>query len=185
MRLGQLLAGMLAGSCAGSFWGPAQHVLLNTSSSTPWAPSTLATWCRGPLLVFRSITEKPSSDTYQLTRPVPLPIPARSWCHATRPVDVFHASRREVISLPTLDLPERDVNALAQQPWLSGVNDHALARGGELSRLENRSSLDETQVATLGRYVAALGGQLELVARFGEKRIVLAGVSQSASDEES
>lgn len=55
----------------------------------------------------------------------------------------------------------------------------------DISRLENRSSLDETQVATLGRYVAGLGGQLELVARFGEKRIVLVGVSQSGSDEES
>ena len=55
----------------------------------------------------------------------------------------------------------------------------------DISRLENRSSLDETQVATLGRYVAALGGELELVARFGEKRIVLVGVSQSDFDEES
>ena len=54
----------------------------------------------------------------------------------------------------------------------------------DISRLENRSSLDDTQVATLGRYVAALGGQLELVARFGDKRIVLVGVAQPGSDEE-
>ena len=53
----------------------------------------------------------------------------------------------------------------------------------DISRLENRTTLDDTQVATLSRYVAALGGQLELVARFGDKRIVLVGVSQSGSDD--
>lgn len=52
----------------------------------------------------------------------------------------------------------------------------------DISRLENRSNLDDTQVATLSRYVAALGGQLELVARFGDKRIVLVGASQATSD---
>lgn len=51
----------------------------------------------------------------------------------------------------------------------------------DVSRLENRDSLDDTQVATLSRYVAALGGQLELVARFGDKRIVLVGTSPSPS----
>ncbi len=46
---------------------------------------------------------------------------------------------------------------------------------GDISRLEARPSLDDCQLDTLGRYVAALGGQLELVARFGDKAIVLAG----------
>lgn len=55
----------------------------------------------------------------------------------------------------------------------------------DISRLENRTTLDDTQIATLSRYVAALGGQLELVARFGDKRIVLVGASRSGSDEES
>lgn len=52
----------------------------------------------------------------------------------------------------------------------------------DISRLENRSSLDDTQIATLRRYLAALGGELELVARFGDKRIVLVGASQPAPE---
>jgi len=53
----------------------------------------------------------------------------------------------------------------------------------DISRLENRTTLDDTQIATLSRYIAALGGQLELVARFGDKRIVLVGASQSGPHE--
>jgi hypothetical protein len=45
----------------------------------------------------------------------------------------------------------------------------------DISRLESRESFEECQVATLQRYVAALGGRLELVAAFGNKKIVLAG----------
>jgi transcriptional regulator with XRE-family HTH domain len=47
---------------------------------------------------------------------------------------------------------------------------------GDVSRLENRSDLDDCQVATLRRYVEALGGKLELVASFGDKKIALVGV---------
>ena len=46
---------------------------------------------------------------------------------------------------------------------------------GDVSRLETRESLDECQVDTLERYVAALGGELELVATFGDKKISLTG----------
>jgi hypothetical protein len=46
---------------------------------------------------------------------------------------------------------------------------------GDVSRLEARESLDECQVDTLKRYVAALGGELELVATFGDKKISLTG----------
>jgi transcriptional regulator with XRE-family HTH domain len=46
---------------------------------------------------------------------------------------------------------------------------------GDVSRLEARESLDECQVDTLRRYVAALGGELELVATFGDKKISLTG----------
>lgn len=49
---------------------------------------------------------------------------------------------------------------------------------GDVSRLEGRSDLDDCQVATLQRYIAALGGRLDLVAVFGEKRISLAGVEK-------
>jgi transcriptional regulator with XRE-family HTH domain len=45
----------------------------------------------------------------------------------------------------------------------------------DVSRLENRVDFSDCQVATLERYVQALGGELELVARFGDKRIALVG----------
>lgn len=46
----------------------------------------------------------------------------------------------------------------------------------DISRLESRESFEDCQVSTLQRYVAALGGRLELVAVFGDKKIVLTGV---------
>jgi hypothetical protein len=45
----------------------------------------------------------------------------------------------------------------------------------DISRLESRGSFDEYQMSTLQRYLSALGGRLELVAVFGDKRIILAG----------
>lgn len=50
---------------------------------------------------------------------------------------------------------------------------------GDISRLESRGNLAECQVSTLQRYVAALGGQLELVAAFGNKKIILSGATQA------
>jgi hypothetical protein len=46
----------------------------------------------------------------------------------------------------------------------------------DISRLETRREFDDCQVATLQRYVAALGGKLELVAAFGDKRLTIVGV---------
>jgi len=43
----------------------------------------------------------------------------------------------------------------------------------DISRLESRTDFDDCQVSTLRRYVAALGGEIELVAAFGNKKIVL------------
>jgi hypothetical protein len=51
----------------------------------------------------------------------------------------------------------------------------------DISRLEGRASFDDCVVSTLKRYVAALGGQLELVATFGDKRIILTGVRAGPS----
>ena len=45
----------------------------------------------------------------------------------------------------------------------------------DISRLEARETFDEYQVSTLQRYVSALGGVLDLVAVFGDKKITLAG----------
>lgn len=52
----------------------------------------------------------------------------------------------------------------------------------DVSRLENRADFDDCQVATLRRYVAALGGKLELVAKFGDKVITLAGAEENPRD---
>ena len=46
----------------------------------------------------------------------------------------------------------------------------------DVSRLESRKDFHDCQVATLQRYVAALGGELELIARFGDKKIAIVGV---------
>jgi hypothetical protein len=58
------------------------------------------------------------------------------------------------------------------------VKDISKMDQGDISRLETRGDFDDCQVATLQRYVAALGGRLDLVAVFGAKRITLAGVAK-------
>ncbi|HEX7480160.1 MAG TPA: hypothetical protein VF331_20340 [Polyangiales bacterium] len=47
---------------------------------------------------------------------------------------------------------------------------------GDVSRLERKQDFDDCEVATLRRYVESIGGKLELVAVFGDKKITLAGV---------
>jgi hypothetical protein len=51
----------------------------------------------------------------------------------------------------------------------------------DISRLESRESFDDCQVSTLQRYLSAIGGQLELVAAFGDKKIVVTGVQAGPS----
>jgi len=51
----------------------------------------------------------------------------------------------------------------------------------DVSRLEGRTDFDDCQVSTLRRYLEALGGSLELVAAFGNKKIVLTGVVTEAT----
>ncbi len=51
----------------------------------------------------------------------------------------------------------------------------------DISRLEGREAFAECQVSTLERYIAALGGHLELVATFGDKKIILAGAQAGAN----
>jgi Helix-turn-helix domain len=52
----------------------------------------------------------------------------------------------------------------------------------DVSRLEGREAFGDCQVSTLERYVAALGGQLELVAAFGDKRIILTGLADTPAN---
>ena len=51
----------------------------------------------------------------------------------------------------------------------------------DVSRLEGRESFDDCQVSTLQRYLSAIGGRLELVAAFGDKKIVVTGVQAGPS----
>lgn len=51
----------------------------------------------------------------------------------------------------------------------------------DVSRLESRGNFDDCQLATLRRYVEAVGGGLELVATFGNKKIVVVGVEGGSS----
>lgn len=53
----------------------------------------------------------------------------------------------------------------------------------DISRLEGRGNLDDCQVSTLQRYIVALGGRLDLVAVFGDKKIILTGVDARSSKE--
>ena len=50
----------------------------------------------------------------------------------------------------------------------------------DISRLEGRENFDDCQVSTLQRYLSAIGGRLELVAAFGDKKIVVTGVQAGA-----
>jgi Helix-turn-helix domain len=58
------------------------------------------------------------------------------------------------------------------------VAESSMIDQADISRLESRENLADCQVSTLQRYIAALGGHLELVAAFGNKKIVLSGAAQ-------
>ncbi|MBI1815001.1 MAG: XRE family transcriptional regulator [Deltaproteobacteria bacterium] len=51
----------------------------------------------------------------------------------------------------------------------------------DVSRLEGREDFEDCLVSTLRRYVGALGGQLELVASFDDKKIILTGSQPGAA----
>ena len=55
------------------------------------------------------------------------------------------------------------------------VRDASRIDQADISRLEGRDNFDEYQLSTLQRYISALGGGLELVAVFGDKRIIVTG----------
>lgn len=74
----------------------------------------------------------------------------------------------------------RDAAGLTQV----AVAEKSLINQADVSRLENRHELDDSQVATLQRYIAALGGELELVARFGDKRIIVVGTAPQDTNAE-
>ena len=64
----------------------------------------------------------------------------------------------------------------------SDVATQARMDQADVSRLESREDFGDCQVSTLQRYVSALGGQLELVAAFGDKKIILCGVEEHSRE---
>lgn len=73
------------------------------------------------------------------------------------------------------ELLEMDLRAIRE---LAGETQESVAERlevsqAELSRFENRS---DRKLSTLRRYVEALGGELEVIANFGDKRVRLHGV---------
>ena len=61
------------------------------------------------------------------------------------------------------------------------VTDVAQMDQADVSRLEGRERFDDCQVSTLQRYLSAIGGRLEIVAAFGDKKIVVTGVHAGPS----
>ena len=51
----------------------------------------------------------------------------------------------------------------------------------DVSRLERQEDFDDYQVSTLRRYLAAIGGKLEIVGAFGNKKILISGVQGEPS----
>ncbi len=68
----------------------------------------------------------------------------------------------------------RTVREAAGKTQIEVANTSRMAQA-DVSRLESREDFADCQVSTLQRYVAAIGGQLELVAAFGDKKIILTG----------
>lgn len=74
-------------------------------------------------------------------------------------------------------LAEVRAHRLAELRSAYGLNQEAIAERlhvsqSRVSRIE-RGQLDQSQIATLRAYVHALGGELEVAARFGDERITL------------
>jgi hypothetical protein len=61
------------------------------------------------------------------------------------------------------------------------VTDVAQMDQADVSRLEGRERFDDCQVSTLQRYLSAIGGRLEIVAAFGDKKIIVTGVHPGLS----
>ena len=104
---------------------------------------------------------------------------ARSW----------RAVRTEAIAAGTLDeqrlaedttrlLNEVVAHRLTEMREQAGLSQRAVAERmgvsqARVSKIE-RGELDRTEVATIRSYVAAIGGEVEIVAKFGPERIVVA-----------
>jgi predicted XRE-type DNA-binding protein len=74
-------------------------------------------------------------------------------------------------------LAEVRAHRLAEIRETAGLNQSKVAQRlgitqSRVSRIE-RGDMDHTEVATIRAYVGALGGELEIVAKFGDERITI------------
>lgn len=103
---------------------------------------------------------------------------ARNWkdvraeAHATGRLDeerIAEHRRRMWAEVQAYKLAEIRENAGLNQ---SDVAERLGISQSRVSRLE-RGDMDHTEVTTLRAYLGMLGGELEIVARFGDERIVI------------
>ena len=92
-------------------------------------------------------------------------------------VDDGHLNEERVAEHKHRFLAEARAQRLAELRTAYGLNQEAIAERlhisqSRVSRIE-RGQLDQSQIATLRAYVRALGGELEVAARFGDERITL------------
>jgi len=79
---------------------------------------------------------------------------------------------RDLVSAELVELTLRDLREQAGKTQTDLVELTEMTQA-ELSRFERR---DDRKLSTLRKYVQALGGELEVVATFGNKRVTLLGV---------
>jgi Helix-turn-helix domain len=92
----------------------------------------------------------------------------------TEPVRVLGRGLRAARGVPLSLKSLREASGKTQVE----VADQSEIDQADVSRLEARADFEDCLVATMRRYVEALGGTLELVALFGDKRISIAGVQK-------
>ena len=83
-----------------------------------------------------------------------------------RPVGVTHAKLSEVIVRDFLDYSAIRLDHADACIWCLGVSQ------SRVSRIE-RGDMDRTEIATVRAYVGALGGEVEIVAKFGDERFTI------------
>jgi len=94
-------------------------------------------------------------------------------------IDAGHLDPKRLEALARWQLDRVRAHRLAEVRKALGMSQVDLAEAMHVSRARvskiERGDLATAQVGTLRAYVRALGGEVELVARFGDERIVVAG----------
>lgn len=76
---------------------------------------------------------------------------------------------QEQVDANQMTVTMRELRAIAGKSQVEVAAEMGVAQG-EVSRLEGRS---DTKLSTLERYVRALGGEIEIVARFGDRAMTV------------